>query len=78
MLRRTLIKNAAIAGGMMTIAPLTANCYTPDENHFPLIDLHVHTTSKFTIDNIMGHCEKKKCAVWYCGTSCPLGYQNRC
>jgi histidinol phosphatase-like PHP family hydrolase len=53
MQRRTLIKNAAIAGGMMALAPLLGNCTTPEEYDFPLLDMHVHTTDKFTIDNIM-------------------------
>ena len=53
MQRRTLIKNAAILGGMMTVAPLLVNCQTPEEYDFPLVDLHVHTTDKFTMDNIM-------------------------
>ena len=53
MQRRTLIKNAAILGGMMTVAPLLVNCKTTEEYDFPLVDLHVHTTDKFTMENIM-------------------------
>lgn len=53
MQRRSLIKDAAIAGGMIAMMPLLGNCNTPEEYNFPLMDLHVHTADKFTIDNIM-------------------------
>ena len=51
--RRTFIKDAAIAGGVMAMAPILGNCSAPEEYNFPLIDLHVHTTDKFTMDDIM-------------------------
>lgn len=53
MQRRTLIKNAVLVGGMMTMAPLLVHCNTTEEYDFPLVDLHVHMTDKFTMDNIM-------------------------
>ncbi|MCX6238717.1 MAG: hypothetical protein NTY07_14330 [Bacteroidia bacterium] len=53
MQRRILLKNAAIAGGVLAISPLLGNCTTPEVYNFPLVDMHVHTTDKFTIDNIM-------------------------
>jgi len=60
MQRRTFIKDAALAGGMMAVVPLLGNCNTPEEYNFPLVDLHVHTTDKFTIDNIMDLAKSRK------------------
>ena len=51
--RRTFIKNAGLAGGMMLMSPLLSNVKTPEEYDFPLIDLHVHLTNDFTIDRVM-------------------------
>jgi len=56
--RRTFIKNAGIAGGMMAASPLLGNLKTFTEDGFPLVDLHVHTTNNFTIDNILGIAKK--------------------
>jgi histidinol phosphatase-like PHP family hydrolase len=53
MQRRTFIKNAGIAGGLMAVSPLLGNVTTRSDNDFPLMDLHVHTTQNFTIANIM-------------------------
>ncbi len=53
MQRRTFIKNAGIAGGMLAVSPLLSNEITSSNNEFPLMDLHVHTTDTFTIDVIM-------------------------
>ncbi len=53
MKRRLFIKNAGIAGGMLTMSPFIRNVNLSDENDFPLVDLHVHMTNNFTISNIM-------------------------
>jgi histidinol phosphatase-like PHP family hydrolase len=53
MQRRVFIKNAGIAGGMMAMSPLLGDINAFSEAGFPLVDLHVHTTNNFTIDNIM-------------------------
>lgn len=53
MKRRLFIKNAALAGGMSAISPLLGNKSDFAEDDFPLMDLHVHMTPNFTIDNIM-------------------------
>jgi histidinol phosphatase-like PHP family hydrolase len=58
MKRRLFIKNAGIAGGMMAMSPLLNNFVTTAEDNFPLIDLHVHMTSTFTINNIMDIAKK--------------------
>jgi histidinol phosphatase-like PHP family hydrolase len=50
--RRTFIKNAGIAGGMMLVSPLMTNA-KPEVYDFPLTDLHCHLTQEFTIDNVM-------------------------
>ena len=53
MKRRTFIRNAGIAGGMMAVSPLMANFQVDGNESFPLMDLHVHLTTNFTIDNLM-------------------------
>ena len=53
MQRRTFIRNAALAGGMMAVAPIAACSGNETDYDFPLLDLHVHLTNYFTIDNIM-------------------------
>jgi histidinol phosphatase-like PHP family hydrolase len=60
MKRRTFIKNAGITGGMMTISPLSGKLQPSDSYDFPLIDLHVHLTNTFTIDQAMDLAEKRK------------------
>jgi histidinol phosphatase-like PHP family hydrolase len=52
MKRRTFIKNASVAGGMMLVAPRIADA-NPQEYNFPLTDLHCHLTEQFTIDRVM-------------------------
>ncbi len=51
--RRTFIKNAGIAGGIIAASPFLANCQTGSDYDFPLTDLHVHLTATFTIDHLM-------------------------
>ena len=45
--------NAGMAAGMTALYPRFGNIETPAGNDFPLIDLHVHTTSSFTVNNIL-------------------------
>ncbi|NJK86948.1 MAG: hypothetical protein HC906_14190 [Bacteroidales bacterium] len=47
------MKNTGIAGGVMLTAPVLGGFEQEDKFDFPLIDLHVHTTDRFTIDHIM-------------------------
>ncbi|MDP4223093.1 MAG: hypothetical protein Q8868_07255 [Bacteroidota bacterium] len=51
--RRHFIRNTGIAGGMMMISPLLDHADEVPADSFPLIDMHVHTTSNFTIANIL-------------------------
>jgi len=51
--RRTFIKNAGLAGGMMLMSPLIGNVKATEEYDFPLMDLHVHLTNEFTIEMAM-------------------------
>jgi hypothetical protein len=51
--RRTFIKNAGLAGGMIIMSPHLANAKAPEEFDFPLIDLHVHLTNDYTIERMM-------------------------
>jgi histidinol phosphatase-like PHP family hydrolase len=58
--RRTFIKNAGIAGGMMAMSPLLGNVNTFTEDDFPLIDLHVHIAKNHSIEDIMTIAKKTK------------------
>jgi histidinol phosphatase-like PHP family hydrolase len=60
MQRRTFIKNAGMAGGMMMMSPLVSTQKAAGEYNFPLVDLHVHLTSTFTIYQAMELAEKRK------------------
>jgi histidinol phosphatase-like PHP family hydrolase len=60
MKRRTFIKEAGIAAGMIAAAPMLVKCETASEYPFPLVDLHVHTTNEFTIDAIMRIAKERK------------------
>ena len=51
--RRTFLKNAAIAGGLLTALPLSRSFGAMADDGFPLMDLHVHLTETFTIDQVM-------------------------
>ncbi len=53
MQRRTFIKNASIAGGLMAVSPLLGYPTVRSNNEFPMMDLHVHLTNEFTIDDVM-------------------------
>lgn len=51
--RRAFIKNAGIAGSMLAVTPLFDSTGDYSADDFPLLDLHVHLTNTFTIDNLM-------------------------
>ena len=53
MKRRTFLKNATIAGGLLTAWPLSRSFGAMADYGFPLMDLHVHLTETFTIDQVM-------------------------
>jgi hypothetical protein len=53
MQRRTFLKNAGIAGGLLTALPLSRSFGAPAGDEFLLMDLHVHLTGTFTIDHVM-------------------------
>lgn len=53
MKRRTFLKNATIAGGLLTAWPLSRSFGAMADDGFPLMDLHVHLTETFTIDQVM-------------------------
>jgi len=53
MKRRTFIQNSGIVLGSMTLSPLLNFNNKTMESEFPVIDLHVHITNQFTIENVM-------------------------
>jgi hypothetical protein len=60
MKRRTFIKNASIASSLLAVSPLSFSIGKSGDYEFPLMDLHVHLTSNFTIDNLMEIAKKTK------------------
>ena len=54
------MKNSALAGGMLAVSPLLGNCNTLNDYDFPLTDMHVHRTDKFTINNIIDISKSRK------------------
>lgn len=60
MQRRAFIKDASIACGAMCTSPLLGSTTTNSDYEFPLIDMHVHMTDKFTIEKIMEIAESRK------------------
>jgi len=53
MKRRSFIKNAGLAAGMIAASPLIAECKSTDDTPFQVMDLHVHTTDAFNMNIIM-------------------------
>lgn len=51
--RRTFLKSAGVAGGLLTALPFSRSYGAPAEDGFPLMDLHCHLTPTFTIDKVM-------------------------
>ncbi|HJZ39147.1 MAG TPA: twin-arginine translocation signal domain-containing protein [Bacteroidales bacterium] len=60
MKRRTFLKNTGMAAGMLAVAPLLGNCKTAGDYEFDAMDLHVHTTDQFTIEQAMKLAEERK------------------
>ena len=54
--RRRFLREAAIAGGLLAAWPYTRSFGETAE--FPLMDLHVHLTPTFTIDQVMEIAKK--------------------
>ena len=53
MQRRTFLKSAGMAGSLLAVAPLSCTFAGTGNEDFPLLDLHVHLTKTFTIENLM-------------------------
>ena len=51
--RRTFIKNAGLASGMIAVSPLSGDNFSFGEEGFPLTDLHVHLTQDHSINDVM-------------------------
>jgi hypothetical protein len=60
MQRRLFVKNSALASGMLAVSPFLGNCNAANDYDFPLTDMHVHRTDKFTINNIMDISKSRK------------------
>ena len=58
MKRRTFIRNASMAGSLLAVAPISNFTLLPDDNDFPVMDLHVHLTNYFGINQLMEIAEK--------------------
>src|SRR5215472_537648 len=56
--RRTLLKSAGIAGGLLTASSFSLGFGVPENDGFPLMDLHCHLTPNFTIDKVMEISQK--------------------
>lgn len=60
MKRRTFLKNTGMAAGMLAVTPLIGNCKPGGDYEFDAMDLHVHTTDQFTIEQAMKLAEERK------------------
>jgi histidinol phosphatase-like PHP family hydrolase len=58
MKRRNFIKNAGIAGGLLAVSPLLISKGRYENDTFPLMDLHVHLTNSFGMDQLMDIAKK--------------------
>jgi hypothetical protein len=58
MQRRTFIKNVGIAGSLLAVSPLSGGMGNSGDFDFPLLDLHVHLTSTFTINHLLDISKK--------------------
>ena len=58
MKRRRFLKSAGIAGGLLTALPFSRGYGAAGDDGFPLMDLHVHLTPTFTIDQVMEIAKK--------------------
>lgn len=60
MKRRTFIRNAGLAGSLLAVSPLPFGIGKSGVNDFPLMDLHVHLTGNFTINDVMEIAKRTK------------------
>src|SRR5690348_7091472 len=51
--RRAFLKTTALAAGFMTVKPLAEFTASAEEFDFPLWDLHVHLTDRFSINEAL-------------------------
>jgi hypothetical protein len=58
MQRRTFLKSAGMAGSMLAVSPPGFHTDTYVNDDFPLMDLHVHLTDRFTINYVMAIAKK--------------------
>jgi len=58
--RRTFLKTAALAAGFVAARPFLKIAYSAEQFDFPLCDLHVHLTDRFSIDQVMGIAQERK------------------
>jgi histidinol phosphatase-like PHP family hydrolase len=58
--RRLFIRNSALAGSMLAMSPIMANADAFGEDDFPLMDLHVHLTDRFKIEDVLSISKKAK------------------
>ena len=58
--RRIFIKNAGISASLLAVSPLSFNSGISSSDDFPMMDLHVHLTSTFTINHLMDISRKNK------------------
>jgi len=56
--RRSFLKSTAFASGLLAALPLSRGFAEPADDGFPLMDLHVHLTPSFTIDQVMEIAKK--------------------
>ena len=60
MQRRTFIKNAGIAGGIMAVSPLLGNSISFADDGYPIMDLHVHIAQNHSIADIVAISKRTK------------------
>ena len=56
--RRAFLKSAVVASGALASLPLSHAFAEPADHGFPLMDLHVHLTPTFTIDQVIEIAKK--------------------
>jgi histidinol phosphatase-like PHP family hydrolase len=61
MKRRAFLKHAGMAAGIIAAAPMLSTLQASEAaDVFPLMDLHVHVTDKFTLDQALRLAEQRK------------------
>jgi histidinol phosphatase-like PHP family hydrolase len=76
MKRRDFIKNTGIAGGMIAISPLVSDLSEYSKYDFPLMDLHVHMTGTFTINQILDIAKKTNIQFGIVDHPAPFAIRN--